>query len=253
MIVSWRLALVVFWATLFCHAVEDNGASQLANHVTETVMAGDVGGALAAFDQLSLRRGFGMHLGIQKGELIESAVTQGLPTDTGAGIVLETGCHAGDGTLRAILPLISRAGSIIVSTEANSKWLASAERIVAHATQGLDIKFVPLELAEDAAFDQFLDMLRDKIGIKQFTTVILDQDQTRFASQLQTLMAKGMLRVGATLYVDNVKTKAGRLRTYLDFVSSSASNGFKTTIEDISEPYADAVAISTYIGANSEL
>eukprot|EP00930_Biecheleria_cincta_P069715 TRINITY_DN57423_c0_g1_i1.p1 TRINITY_DN57423_c0_g1~~TRINITY_DN57423_c0_g1_i1.p1 ORF type:complete len:209 (+),score=24.22 TRINITY_DN57423_c0_g1_i1:86-712(+) len=178
----WRLALVVWWATPLCNAVGDNGASQLANHVTETVLAGDIGGALAAFDQMSLRRGFGMHLGTQKGELIESAVAQGLPTGTGAGIVLETGCHAGDGTLRAILPMVSRAGSIIVSTEANSKWLASAERIVAHATRGLDIEFVPVELAEDSAFDKFLEMLREKRGIKQFTTVIFDQDQTRFAS-----------------------------------------------------------------------
>jgi len=251
---SWQLARVVFyslWVTL-CHSAQDSGASQLAKHVGETTPAGDIRATLAAFDDLSLRRGFGMHLGVQKGELIELAVGQGLPA-SGPGVVLETGCHAGDGTLRAIVAMAARQGSTIVSTEDNAEWLAAAKLVVAHATKDLDIKFVPRKLAEDAGFDEFLDKLREEIGIVQFSTIIFDQDQTRFMYQLQALLAKGMLQPGATLYVDNVKTKAHRLRKYLDFVASSSGNGFKTTISDITEPYADAVAISTFVGGDREL
>merc|ERR1712194_211531 len=167
----------------------------------------------AAFDRFSLQNSFGMHLGTEKGLLIEAAVQQAAPS-SGPHIVLETGCHAGDGTLRAIVAMSARANSTIISTEANGKWLSAAKRIVGHAAKDYGIGFLPLKLLEDAAFDHFLDKLREKKGIQYFNTVILDQDQTQFLTQLKMMLSKGFLQPGATVYEDNVKTKAGRLQTY---------------------------------------
>lgn len=245
-------AILAFSLWLAPCRAQDRGASRLAEHVEVSVPPGDIRAALAAFDQYSYKHRLGMHLGSEKGLLIESAVRQGLPASA-PGTVLETGCHAGDGTLRAIAAMSARPGGTIVSTEGNAKWLAAAERVVGHATRGADINFVPLSLAEDAPFDAFLDRLRKEKSIAHFDTVIFDQDQSRFLSQLKDLLAKGFLRPGATLYVDNAKTKAGKLRKYLDFVDTMSGNGFETKLTDISQPYADAVAISTFVGVGREL
>eukprot|EP00931_Biecheleriopsis_adriatica_P077110 TRINITY_DN50732_c0_g1_i1.p1 TRINITY_DN50732_c0_g1~~TRINITY_DN50732_c0_g1_i1.p1 ORF type:complete len:288 (+),score=38.76 TRINITY_DN50732_c0_g1_i1:46-909(+) len=243
----------------------DNGASELANHVIQTVPAGDIAQALASFDELSRKRRFGMHLGTEKGELIELAVAKGVSSgyfphmSKKPVFVLETGCHAGDGTLRAIAAMgqardstskISereKKKSRIVSTEDNEKWLAAAKTLVPHAAKNSNIDFIPLELAEDSDFGEFLDSVKNEHGIDQFTTVILDQDQRQFKKQAELLLEKNMLRPGATLYVDNVKTKRNLLKQYLDFVEDGAGQ-FETHYYEIHKPYADAVAISTYRG-----
>lgn len=184
--------------------------------------------------------------------MIESAVQEGRPS-SGPHIVLETGCHAGDGTLRAIAGMSAREGSTVISTEDNRKWLAAAKRIVNHAAKDLGIGFVPLRLAEDADFEEFLSMLQEKQGISHFNTVILDQDQTRFLSQVKAMLKMGLLAPGATIYVDNAKTKAHLLREYLEFVSNGSGNAFRTTMMDVSKPYPDAVAISKFEGVAREL
>mmetsp|Transcript_29008 Transcript_29008/g.67494 ORF Transcript_29008/g.67494 Transcript_29008/m.67494 type:complete len:245 (+) Transcript_29008:131-865(+) len=244
------MRLLLLWPAL-CLAA-DRGAGQLAKHIEENVSPGDVRAALAAFDTFSEQYRLGMHLGAEKGALIESAVHQGLPA-AGPGSVLETGCHAGDGTLRAMSALSSREGSTIVSTENNGKWLSAAKRVVGHATKGLNINFVPVRLKEDAAFDAFLEALEVRRGITEFSTVIFDQNPTRFLEHLKALLVRRFVRRGATLYVDNAKTKAPVLEQYLDFVSFESGNGFNTTLIDVNEPYADTVAVSTFFGLNQEL
>merc|ERR1719401_1320269 len=181
----------------------------------------------------------GMSLGEEKGALIKASVSQGLPR-TGPAVVFETGCHAGDGTLAAAEILVARQGSTIVSTEVNPVWLSAAKSVVEHATRKVPINYVPLQFAGDTSFEKFLDNLKGKHNITKFDSVILDQDGSTFRSQLTKMLEKGFLQHGATVFVDNVKTKADILEDYIDFVSTSSGNGFITKVHDIQEPYADA-------------
>lgn len=236
-------------------AVAQEGAL-IANHVLRTVPQGDIRAALRSFISFSERRRLGMHLGDEKGQLIEEAVRLGMPQE-GPATVFEAGCHAGDGSLNAAAALLlggaARPGSTIVSTEANTEWLEAAERVVGHATKGGALRFLPLELAESAPVEDFLETLRREHGVASFDAVILDHDEGLFLPYLRAILAKGLLRKGGTVYVDNVKRKARALGEYLGFVDSASGNGFKTEIKPVSKPYPDAVAISTYVGTEKEL
>lgn len=217
----------------------------MAAHVMNSAPRGDVRQALEHFNAFSLKHGLGMHLGEEKGSLVELAVAKGLPPDGRPAVVFEAGCHAGDGTLNAAAALLTRPASTIVSTEANKEWLAAAEKVVGHATDGLGLQFVPMELADGADFGSFLDDLRLSQGIDRFDAVILDHDEAKFLEHLKTMRSKGFLRKGSTIYVDNVKRKIGALRPYMSYVDSDSGNGFKTEVKSIRQPYPDAVAIST--------
>jgi len=225
-----------------------DGSWQIAEHIMATATGGDPAAALREFTSFSESRGLGMHLGAEKTSLLESAVRQGLPP-TGPAIVLEVGCHAGDGTLGALAALHGRAGSTIVSTEANPEWLKSAKAIVDHAAKGTSVRFLPLELGEEGDLDMFLDDLKEKHSISAFDTVIFDHSERMFLTHLRVLLRKGYLRAGSTVYVDNVKRKAQKLRKYLEFVNTKAKKGFQTVITHVKKPYPDAVAVSVYVGS----
>merc|ERR1712194_347838 len=123
-----------------------------------------------------------------------------------------------------------------------------------HGTSGMKgLKFLPMHLAERADFGQFLDTLRNDHGIKTLDTVILDQDQSQFAKQVNLMLEKGMLRKGSTIYVDNVKTKKSRLKEYLTLVKGRDSKKFVSEPHEVSKPYEDAVLISTYVAGSLEL
>lgn len=236
-------------------AVAQEGAL-IANHVLRTVPQGDIRAALRSFISFSERRRLGMHLGDEKGQLIEEAVRLGMPQE-GPATVFEAGCHAGDGTLSAAAALLlgdgARPGSTIVSTEANPEWLGAARSVVGHATSGAALRFLPLGLPETEPVEDFLEALRREHGVSSFDVVILDHDEGLMLPYLRAILAKGFLRKGGTVYVDNAKRKARMLGDYLNFVSTSAGNGFKTVIEPIDEPYPDAIAISVYVGTGGEL
>ncbi|CAK0845094.1 unnamed protein product [Prorocentrum cordatum] len=232
---------------------DDQGAGAIAEHVLSEAPAGDIRRILEMFDSFSAQNRLGMHLGEEKGELIEAAVGRGLPL-SGPAVVLETGCHAGDGSLRAALAVSAREGSTLVSTEANQKWLAAARAVVSHGAGSIPgFRFLPLQLSEDASFSHFLDMLRNSQGISRLDAIILDQDPRQYKSQVQLMIRMGMVRQGATIYIDNVVTKKPLLQDYLEMVQQSAQNTeWHTEIYQISRPYTDAVAISTYLGESSE-
>ncbi|CAK0818793.1 unnamed protein product [Prorocentrum cordatum] len=113
--------------------------------------------------------------------------------------------------------------------------------------------FLPMQLAENADFGQFLDTLRNEHGIKTLDAVILDQDQSQFASQVKLMLEKDMLRKGSTIYVDNVATKKAKLKEYLTLVKGRDSKKFWSEPHEVSRPYEDAVLISTYLADSVEL
>merc|ERR1719195_1162106 len=168
----------------------------LAKHVVQTTPAGDVVASLKSFVALSEAHGLGMHLGLQKGRLLEASVRRGLPPGNGPAVVLEAGCHAGDSTLSVAAALAGRPGSTIVSTESNRDWLDAAKKIVGHATKNMGLSFVPLELQESADFDAFLDRLKEDHGITMFDAVVLDHDESLFLPHLKRILARGLLRHG---------------------------------------------------------
>jgi len=250
---SWTFALLINTGLLGLVALaQSDGSTELADHVVETVPEGDFVGALKTFIEFSEQHGLGLHLGTEKGNLLEASVRQGLPPH-GPAVVFEAGCHAGDGTLNAVAAVSGRLGSTIISTEGSKRWLGAAERVVGHAVRGRSLKFLPLHLGDQDDFDAFLDKLRKEHSIKIFDAVVFDHDEKLFLPHLRLILEKRMLRVGGTVYVDNVKRKHSQLRKYLEFVNTKAKNGFVTELKSVQKPYSDAVAISTYVGPNGEL
>jgi len=246
------VALVCCQNAWLCSGQSQDPAEHLANHVVATSPAGDVKAALQTFIAFSEGHGLGMHLGQEKGDHLEIAVAQGLP-EAGPATVLEMGCHAGDGTLSAMMAVLQRPGSIVVSTESNSRWLEAATRVVSHAVAKRDVKFLPMWFEEGRVLDGFLEELEANHGLSTFDAVILDHDEKLFLPHLKAILRRGMLRRGGVVYVDNVKRKAKKLRDYLGFVHNQANNGFETVTKAIKKPYPDAVAISTYTGKHAEL
>jgi len=230
-------------------AATDSGiwAGQLAAHVVKQSPAGDVRAALAKFIQFSEKYGLGMHLGKEKGDLIEYAVGQGLP-ETGPAVIFEMGCHSGDGTLSAISALSERPGSTVISTEANKGWLEGAKRVVKHALEGHETTFLPFIFNDDEDLELLLETLRTKYGINQFDTVIFDHNEKLFLTHLKVIQARGFLKAGTTIYVDNVKRKGKVLRKYMEHVNTKSKRGYETEIKHVKKPYPDAVAISTWWG-----
>lgn len=248
----WKRSRITICLLWICRVTSspDEAAELLARHVVSKVPEGDIEAALREFNAFSQQNYLGMHLGEDKDALIKTSVQQGLPK-TGPGVVFETGCHAGDGTLVVAEVLAARQGSTIVSTEAHPAWLAAAKSVVGHATSKVPINYVPLQLIGDTSFETFLDTMREQHNITQFHSVILDQDGADFRKQLAVMLKKGFIQHGGTVFVDNVKRKAGLLQDYINFVNPSSGNGFETRVHDVQQPYPDAVAISTFNGDGS--
>mmetsp|Transcript_42428 Transcript_42428/g.110443 ORF Transcript_42428/g.110443 Transcript_42428/m.110443 type:complete len:183 (-) Transcript_42428:168-716(-) len=181
------------------------------------------------------------------------AVKRGLQ-QPGPITVLEMGCHAGDGSLRAAMVASRREGSRVISTESNEHWLEAAKEVVAHGTSGMKgFSFLPLLLKDDADFGEFLGTLREQHGVESLDTVILDTNPRQYAQQLKLLLEKGMLRKGATIYVDNAVTKKPELKDYLAMVKGRGSKQFSTDAHHVKTPYEDSVLITTYLGESVEL
>jgi len=221
-------------------------SSEIADFVEKNAPKGDINAALDRFIDFSEQNHLGMHLGRQKGQTIVDSVLKGKPK-TGPVLVLELGCHAGDGTLSIFKAIGDRPGSTIISTESNKEWLADAKRIVAHATHGLDIRWIPLLLPEKTDFSEFLKKTKDEYGLGSFDSMVFDHEEQLFLPYLKTILEKDMLRAGGTVQIDNVKRKARALAKYMDFVKPGR-NGFNTEVIQVDEPYPDAVAISQFLG-----
>lgn len=235
-----------------------DGAADLVDYVVASAPAGDVKATLASFMTFSQSTGLGIHLGQEKGDQLQIAVARGLP-ERGPAAVLEMGCQAGDRTLSAILALVDRPGSIVVSmihSEEDSRWLEAAARVVGHATAERNIRFAPMifgDYPDGQSFDRLLNEVQNTHGVSKFDAIVFGHDEKSFLSHLKVLLRKGFLRQGSTIYADHVKRKARHLRNYLGFVHSKARNGFNTVTKFVKLPYPDAVAISTFVGSPSEL
>ncbi|OLQ14410.1 Transmembrane O-methyltransferase [Symbiodinium microadriaticum] len=127
---------------------------------------------------------------------------EGLPEGAPAA-VLELGCHAGDGTLSILSALKYRPGSTIISTEGNEEWLAAAKRVVAHASQGQDVRWIPVE-EKGPDIQRLLGTLQAQ-GIERLDSMVFDHEEDLFLPDLQTILQQKLLRIGGTVQVDNVK------------------------------------------------
>lgn len=222
-----------------------SASSEIADFVEKNAPKGDIDAALDAFIRFSEQNQLGMHLGVQKGQTILDSVVKGKP-DIGPVVVLELGCHAGDGTLSIFKALKDRPGSKIISTETNKEWLKAAKRIIAHAGHGSHVQWIPLLLPEKIDFSDFLKKVKDDYQLKSFDSMVFDHEEKLFLPYLKTILEQKMLRVGGTVQIDNVKRKASALAKYLDFVKPGR-NGFSTRVIQVDEPYPDAVAISQFL------
>lgn len=210
---------------------------------------GDIDSMLKAFDLFSMRNAMGMHLGVEKGLVIEDAVAQALAgrseeRKSGPLVVLEVGAHMGDGTLRIFRALAAaKASAVVACFESNALWAMNLKGIVTHALVGrpqmrFEPRFVELQhtlLEAKAVLKMF--------GQSQFDFVVLDHDHGQYLPDLETLVRAGLLAPGAVVLADNAGRAARELRYYLDYVKTAP---FTTRFYDVKRPYIDKVAVSTY-------
>ncbi|CAE7588910.1 comta [Symbiodinium microadriaticum] len=235
---------VRLWPMLFWLCA---GMKELADYVLKNAPAGNIDAALEKFIQYSEKKRLGLHLGRAKGQTIEDSVRKGLEglPEGAPAAVLELGCHAGDGTLSILSALKYRPGSTIISTEGNEEWLAAAKRVVAHASQGQDVRWIPVE-EKGPDIQRLLGTLQAQ-GIERLDSMVFDHEEDLFLPDLQTILQQKLLRIGGTVQVDNVKRKARALAKYMEFVGTGR-NGFSTEVLSVSDPYPDSIAISQWLG-----
>jgi len=222
----------------------------LADRVVENVPAGRADEALKYFVAYSETRNLDIHLGEEKGGLLETAVQQGLPQSGVPVVIFEAGCHAGDGTLNVVTALKGRQGTI-VSTEENPAYLEAARRVVMHAISGMQLSFLPSALDARGNLDTFLDTLRDKRGITRFDAVVLDHDEKLFSKHLESILARDFLRLGGTIFIDNVNKNAAQLASYMQSVTTGSGKSLQIQVKKLSD--GDAIAVATLVEPTSNL
>jgi len=250
-------------------AWKQDDSHPLVNHVLENVKWGDMGSAITEFDAFSEQARLGMHLGSQKGDVIESTISEAWSrianskSGKRAMAVLEIGAHAGDGTMRIVRPLLAAAlpeGQLrhtVISIETNPGWGSGCRAVVAHAGgddvghQGTARVQHEVLVARSSKIVQAANAAREAFGFPYYDVVLLDHDHGRYLKDLKQLVAIGAIAVGGIVHADNAGRNKAVLTNYLDYVQRSGP--FTTRFEEIREPYRDSVAISEYMVGSKEL
>jgi len=231
--------------------------------ILETVMGvneeGDIDALITGFDEYSERKRLGMNLGYEKGDVIEKTVSAALKrranrTQTFA--VLEVGAHFGDGTLRIVRAMQKHLGGsegIVVSFEGNKGWASGCKSLVGYALGGKSsgigkVRHETLVVKPKAVVAAASAVLQHH-GLSHFGVVLLDHDHKRYLADLKGMVEAGAIPVGGVVHADNAGRDERILGKYLEYVGGGGP--FETRYEEISRPYPDRVAISSYKGGKA--
>ncbi len=177
--------------------VGDGREEALAQHVVRTAREGDLDDVIRTIDAFSYERSLMMHVGDEKGEILDAAIRRAAPRR-----VLELGTYCGYSALRMIRAM--PAGGHVYSVEFVAANADIARRIWAHAGIGDRVTVVVGSLGDGGAT---MGALEDEHGFAAggVDLVFLDHDKNEYLPDLQRIDARGWLRPGAVVVADNVR------------------------------------------------
>ncbi|UUY04245.1 class I SAM-dependent methyltransferase [Svornostia abyssi] len=177
--------------------VGDGREEALAQHVVRTAREGDLDDVIRTIDAFSYERSLMMHVGDEKGEILDAAIRRAAPRR-----VLELGTYCGYSALRMIRAM--PAGGHVYSVEFLAANADIARRIWAHAGIGDRVTVVVGSLGDGGAT---MAALEDEHGFAAggVDLVFLDHDKNEYLPDLERIGARGWLRPGAIVVADNVR------------------------------------------------
>lgn len=176
-------------------------------------------------------RAFLMHLGPEKGALLDDVVRSRRPDHA-----LELGAYCGYSAVR-LGALLAGWGGRVTSVELDGRRAGVAREVVAHAGLGEHVHVVEGTLAQALP------------GLGAVDLVLMDHAKEAYLPDLLLLEGSGALGPGAVLVADNVGIFADELQPFLEHVRGPAwraevrEAGMEAHLER-----ADAVAVGRWAG-----
>jgi catechol O-methyltransferase len=192
---------------------------------------------LDIIDTFANKRHWMMHMGPEKREILQDAVTL-IPNWTKKDqplLILELGSYCGYSTSFLASLLADRDGStstrsMIVSVEPEAEAVRWTQRLVGLC--GLKDISVVLQtvvstLDSSDVHDDFVQKVNgldfgEKGQKPLFDMVFIDHDKTKYLTDLRLLLQQGLLKPGCVVVADNVHSFDQPLTEYLDFVRSDS-------------------------------
>ncbi|XP_062400872.1 catechol O-methyltransferase B [Sardina pilchardus] len=174
--------------------------------VQKGAVRGDAQSVLSTMDRFSHHTEWAMHIGDEKGAILDSVVSEVNPV-----LVLELGSYCGYSTVR-IARLLPPGGRLI-TLELNPDYAAVARQVIEWA--GLQDT---VQLVEGGSGD-WIPQLREHFGVVSFDFVFLDHWKDRYLPDLRLLEDCALLRRGTVVLADNVICPG--TPEYLEYVRTS--------------------------------
>ncbi|GAB4818177.1 hypothetical protein N2152v2_005223 [Parachlorella kessleri] len=190
---------------------------------------------LQTIDNYCWTKNWMMHIGDQKGKVLEEAVAAAQPIKT----ALEIGTYCGYSAVRVarLLP----PGAKLIGIDPSEVPGKVAAPILEHA--GLRDR---VELLQGTASEVLPSLANQGVS---FDLVLIDHDKTLYLPDLLLLEKLGLLHKGTVVVADNVGLF--QINDYIDYVRQSgkysSSTSYEATVEYDKER-ADAVEVSVYAG-----
>jgi len=235
-------------------------------HVLEGAQEGNATSVIEVLDAFSAEHELGFAIGHARGQVVEAAVRRALaesiPKDdatTASDAAARRGLHVlvlgagiGGGSLRCLPPLLenwNQSGDPheIVSVEHDVHRSDGASQLVQHAL-GVDgqelVRHLPLLPAEDTTFDELLDALGDDgYELSPFDLVLLEgRDRKVHLLQIETLVRKGALRVGAVVHAEGPGRGDATTDRYLELLRGGRGR-FDFEVHDVWPGFAAIIAV----------
>lgn len=188
--------------------VGDGREHALAEYVVQRARPGDVGDAIRVVDEFCYTRSIMIHVGDEKGALLDNAVRRVAPR-----LVLELGTYCGYSALRMARYL--PAGARIISLEFSASNANVARRLLAHAGAADRVTVVVGTLGDGGAT---MDALQQQHGVTPGAVdlVFLDHDKDAYLPDLERLLERDWLHAGSVVIADNVRFPgAPKYRAYM--------------------------------------
>jgi catechol O-methyltransferase len=237
----WRMVLGAKHLTTHWQ-VGDGREAALAAHVTANAREGDIDDAIRAIDDFCYRRSIMMNVGDEKGEILDEAIRRTRPRR-----LLELGTYCGYSALRTarVMPEGARLFSVELST-ANAE---IARRILHHAGVGHEVTVVVGTLGDGGATIATLET-EHGFGEGALDFVFIDHEKSAYLPDLERILDRRWLRMGAVVVADNVKVPG--VPGYREYMRAREGRDWRTTEHETHLEYQtlikDLVLESEYLG-----
>ena len=225
--------------------VGDGREAALAAYVAERARQGDLDDTISVIDEFCYERSVMMNVGDEKGEILDAAIRRTRPRR-----LLELGGYCGYSALRAarVMPPDAR----LVSVEFNADNAEIARGILAHAGVGDRVTVIVGSLGDGGATIAALEA-EHGFGEGAVDFVFLDHDKDAYLPDLERIVERRWLRIGAVVVADNVRLPGAP--GYRRHMRAREGREWRTTEHETHLEYQtlvkDLVLESEYLGGYS--